>query len=226
MIKLSDREAFPCDSGVYILHFPNGKKYVGMTSRSLRVRVSHHCNAVIRGRLDTPVRFALAKYGVDAVFVSFPAVDCPLHEMEQREIRHFRAAGVKLYNMTDGGEGARGFQHSDATRAAMSNSAKRTWTQERRNKAGAVLRQPGTRERLVASQKKSWTTERRKAMGNHIRARSAKLTEDAVASIAAMLADGMSCAGIARQYGVTPEAISAIKHGKNWAHITGIKRAA
>lgn len=44
----------------------------------------------------------------------------------------------------------------------------------------------------------------------------AKLTWDQVREIKKMLSDGIKCASIARKFYVTPETISAIKHGKTW----------
>lgn len=50
--------------------------------------------------------------------------------------------------------------------------------------------------------------------GSHSRS---KLSSDAVAAIRALLSAGQKQASIAEQYGVTPQAISAINVGKNWA---------
>lgn len=45
----------------------------------------------------------------------------------------------------------------------------------------------------------------------------AKLTETDVRTIRARLATGEQCSVIGPRYGITPEAVSAIKTGKNWA---------
>jgi endogenous inhibitor of DNA gyrase (YacG/DUF329 family) len=46
-----------------------------------------------------------------------------------------------------------------------------------------------------------------------------KLKENEVIDIKKMLAEGIKRGEIASKYGVTPEAISAIKTGKNWKHV-------
>lgn len=225
MTTLAERSAFPSTPGLYVLHFPNGKKYVGVTRNSLRTRLLHHCNAALAGRTKQAVRAAIAKYGLDSVLVSFPQNDGPLLEAEKALVAAMVADGHHLYNQTDGGEGVCGFSHSPNTRKAMSSSARQSWTDERRNAASRLLRSPEVRTRMVENQKRSWTSERRARMAQMVRARSAKLDESKVGQVVKLLADGQSCASIARQYGVTPEAISAIKHGKNWSHVSGIARA-
>lgn len=50
----------------------------------------------------------------------------------------------------------------------------------------------------------------------------AKLHESDIPVIMQMLGDGATCAGIARQYDVTASAISLIKHGRSWRHVTGL----
>lgn len=226
MIKLSKDSEFPDHAGLYIFHFRNGKKYVGMTRNSIRKRILHHINAALAGRVEMPVRAALAKHGCDTVTVEVRLVEGDIAQAERDLIAHYAGQGVAIYNATEGGEGIRGFHHAPEVRAVMSERAKRTWTPERRAAASETLRRADVRERLVASQKRSWTPERRAAMGVLARKRTAKLTETTVAEIAALLNDKVSCAAIGRRYGVTPEAISAIKHGKNWSHVTGIQRPA
>lgn len=47
------------------------------------------------------------------------------------------------------------------------------------------------------------------------------LTEATVRQIKQLLADGHTHRSeIARRFGITSGAVSAIKHGRNWAHIT------
>ena len=47
------------------------------------------------------------------------------------------------------------------------------------------------------------------------------LTEAVVREIKQLLADGeIRSAEIARRFGITPGAVSSIKHGRNWAHVT------
>jgi DNA-binding CsgD family transcriptional regulator len=47
------------------------------------------------------------------------------------------------------------------------------------------------------------------------------LTDAIVREIKHLLADGeIRGAEIARRFGITPGAVSSIKHGRNWAHVT------
>ena len=53
--------------------------------------------------------------------VSFPCIsEDAAFELEKVLIKAFRDAGIQLCNCTDGGEGASGYVHTDATRAKMS----------------------------------------------------------------------------------------------------------
>jgi hypothetical protein len=225
-MPLEQRHEVPDRPGIYVFEFANGKKYVGASRLSARVRVAAHINAALAGRTKMPVRAAIAKHGLEALSVSFIACEgCPL-EAERALIARFRSEGAALYNATDGGEGIVGFSHAPEVKAAMSRAARNSWTNERRRKASETLRKPEVRERLSASQKRSWDNARRDAMARQLRDRSAKLDEASVLEIVRRLSEGQSCASLGRAFGVTPEAISAIKHGKNWGHVTGITRAA
>jgi len=50
-----------------------------------------------------------------------------------------------------------------------------------------------------------------------------KLKNEDVIKILGMIEDGLSLAEIARRYSMDSQAISQIKYGKSWRHITGIK---
>ena len=72
-------------------------------------RNAHHLNVI-------------AKYGAENIIVElFPvASELEAFELECRKIAELRAAGVKLANQTDGGEGAAGRPMSERTRVAVS----------------------------------------------------------------------------------------------------------
>lgn len=222
-VSLSDVRSLENFIGVYIMRFPNGKAYVGASRKSVRVRLMHHLNASIAGRKDLVCRAAIIKYGSDNVLVQIiPCLD-PLTE-EKKIISRLLSEGLILYNKTKGGEGTIGFSHSEETKKKMSSSAKKTWTPERRASASKKFMEPDVRERRVIAQKASWTEDRRKKMACIVRNRSAKLSESDVLNIAKMLSEGFSCASIGRKFNITAEAVSAIKFGKNWSHITGASR--
>jgi hypothetical protein len=67
-------------------------------------------------------------------------------------------------------------------------------------------------------------TDDRMAMGRHVPPKGetnggARLTEAQVQEARRMILHGVSCSEIGRRYGVTKEAIYAIKHRRSWAHL-------
>jgi len=104
--------------GAYIHARPDGEAfYVGKgkprRAQSLCARNQHH------GRI-------VAKYGRDNIIVDF--VPCESESaafaLEIEWIRTLRLFGVKLTNMTDGGEGASGCFPTEETRAKLSAASK------------------------------------------------------------------------------------------------------
>ena len=125
--------------------------------------------------------------------------------------------------LTDGGDGKPGFKWADDTRAKIVPALTASWTDARKSDARARAASPAYKSLVSASQKATWTQEKKDAQRDRMRmnAPARKLTEGDVKSIASMLNDKQTCASISRIYGVTPEAISAIKTGKNWSYVTG-----
>lgn len=80
------------------------------------------------------------KYGAKNIVVSF--IPCSSEDiafdLEVGLIKCFRRIGVKLVNLTDGGEGVSGFTPSLETRAKMSVSSKASRTMEVRAKISAT----------------------------------------------------------------------------------------
>jgi len=105
---------------LYRLTFPNGKVYIGITSRTVERRFAEHCKNATAGRPQAVSR-AIAKYGATAVMVE-TLVAAPwayLVELERRAISHFGTMGDGGYNLTLGGEGVLGLIASDETRAKL-----------------------------------------------------------------------------------------------------------
>lgn len=95
--------------------------YVGKTN-NLKRRWKEHRMAVASVS-PCPLYRALRKYGVEA-FKFEPLATYTTEEIaldnEVALIRSLRESGVKLYNLTDGGEGLSGFSPSAETRAKLS----------------------------------------------------------------------------------------------------------
>lgn len=217
-------EDAPSGPGLYEIGFPNGRAYIGMTTKSVRVRLIWHLNAARRGGSRQAVHAALAKYAGQVTFRTLHVGDGQsLHDAEVEWIAARKLSGVALYNLTTGGEGTSGFRHGPAVRVKQSVSAQKSWTEDRKRAASEALLQSATNQRLRSAQKKSWTIERRAEFGLGMRKRcpSRKLSQDDVLWVAERLRAAETCASLARCLNVTPEAISAIKTGKNWGYLTG-----
>ena len=99
---------------IYLLTFPNNKKYVGITSKTAAERFTAH--GYVTHSKRRPVNHAIHKYGKENVTVTVLATLNPTAEdydicwrmlcsAEQRMIAHYDTFGENGYNMTLGGEG-------------------------------------------------------------------------------------------------------------------------
>jgi len=125
---------------LYKLSFPNGKLYIGITSKTARQRFKEHCN-----NTKYPVNHAIKKYGKENVKLTVLAtVDNweLLYLAEQEAIEKFNTKSPNGYNLTDGGIGVLGRKHSEESKKKMSESSK------------GIYPSPETRAKLSAIQKK------------------------------------------------------------------------
>lgn len=132
-----------------LCHPEAGVRYIGLTTRTARQRLTgHFCDARRRGRL--PVHRWINKHGRDNITWSILArADSAeqLPALEVKAVAEARAAGADLLNVTDGGEGpngyvfteeqrarisasSRGRVHSEETRQRMSDRALEVWAQD------------------------------------------------------------------------------------------------
>jgi len=117
---------------IYILLFPNGKRYAGQTVRTVEERIKEHWCPPKRER-NLPVHNAMRKYGkegvkTEKVFI-FKCTQEYLDLIEDRAIEHFNTRVPYGYNLKEGGFGG---AHSEETKRKMSIShmGKRTHTQK------------------------------------------------------------------------------------------------
>jgi hypothetical protein len=108
---------------VYILRDPRTLevRYVGITTAELPIRLRRHVNAA---RIEGPTHRSNWIKGLSAAGLTpvIEAVDSGLGEWEKAEqgwIAHFRAAGARLTNGTDGGNGSLGHPCSDEYRERL-----------------------------------------------------------------------------------------------------------
>lgn len=103
-------------------------RYVGKTERKLSVRLNHHMHrALKRGWRNTHKNCwirALHREGLTPSIVAIFECDDELFlsEAEVFWIGYFRGLGFSLTNATDGGEGCRGYKHTEESRKKMSKA--------------------------------------------------------------------------------------------------------
>ena len=101
----------------------NGKKYVGQTSRELRVRWNRHC-LPYSNRDNSYLYNAICKYGRDNFSIEPVVIVGTKWEMDLYErglIKAWKLRDSRFgYNLTDGGGGMLGFRLSEETKQRMS----------------------------------------------------------------------------------------------------------
>ena len=109
---------------LYRLTSPNGKQYLGVTTQSIKRRLSQHsgCESVIGS--------ALRKYGRENFEIEILVVGAEdyIYNLEKRAIEMFGTIAPNGYNLKDGGDGG---QHTEQTRRKMSESARQSYANGR-----------------------------------------------------------------------------------------------
>jgi group I intron endonuclease len=107
---------------VYLIFCPeSGKGYVGQTVQTLEKRWYRHC-ADARKEVGYFLHRAIRKYGEDAFELSILAETDNLLELNRLETEHIKKQNTKVpngYNLTEGGEGNSGHQHTPETKAKI-----------------------------------------------------------------------------------------------------------
>lgn len=110
----------------------NGKRYVGITNKTIQKRWTRHCKDAMNGVTNLLQR-AISKYGSEAFIIVELHTYADAGEAKKDEVRLI--ADLKTfsfdadshgYNMTRGGGGAMGYRFSDEQKAKMSARAKET----------------------------------------------------------------------------------------------------
>lgn len=102
----------------------NGKVYIGITRRPLRLRVSQHKSRASTGRGSGYFHIAIRKYGFGAFEWSVLESCASIEDLQAAEIKWVKAyrsteRGMG-YNRTDGGSGVSGYQFSDEAKQKIS----------------------------------------------------------------------------------------------------------
>lgn len=112
---------------LYQISFPNGKSYIGITTKAPEHRFAEHRYSSVPSGLDNAVNRAIRKHGLANIsFRTLAIADEPsyLLDLERKAIAAYGTHGAGGYNMTAGGVGIFGYRHTAATRQAMSAKRK------------------------------------------------------------------------------------------------------
>lgn len=112
---------------VYLVtNLKNGKRYVGKTKRDLERRWYEHVYHTHGGSDEMALYRAIRKHGAES-FEKTVLEECTSEEeLDVAEKKWIRELGTfqHEYNMTEGGDGLKGYKHTEATKAKMSESRK------------------------------------------------------------------------------------------------------
>lgn len=152
---------------LYALTFPNGKKYIGITSGTLRRRVNLHRSHANTGRPGA-VYNAIRKYGAQG-FDALPLVVASdwdyLCELEQKAIAAFGSMAPGGFNLTAGGEGFRGQTFTPERRVKMSEARKGKGTGPRPHARGWSHSTEAKRKIAEAASAREFSPETRAKIG-------------------------------------------------------------
>lgn len=113
---------------IYKCLFPNGKVYIGQTSRKIDKRIKEHLRCVEmvnKTSYNQPLYRAIRKYGTENIVwesIEKCSNSIELNEREKYWIKYYNSFGCNGYNLTDGGEGVHGHLHKEETKLRISNS--------------------------------------------------------------------------------------------------------
>lgn len=211
-----------------ILNNLNDKIYIGKTS-NLEQRWKNHIKVARGGKEKYPIHFqaihaAIKKYGESnftlSVIKEFDSESESFQE-ETQIISMMRQSGVKLYNLTDGGEGLLGYKHTESAKNKISDylRTRQLTEQNKLNMSKAQIESWKTRSRTTKpcpEEVKTKISAANKGSNNG----SSKLTESDVIVIKQLLKDTKILhKEIAKTFNVSRVLITGIKSGRFWSHI-------
>lgn len=213
---------------------PDAVRYIGQTRTPPRTRLWAHINAAHKGRSHSAawIRSLLTR-GEEPLMRVLETV--PVDALTRREmalIAEYRAAGVRLTNITDGPANVvakiaawhRGRKRTAETchriSVAMSGRKRGARSESHRQSLRAAWEDPALRAAKSARMRELWADPdyRPKLMAKRAIQvpPGRKLTESQVRDVKVALAGGAAIRPLARQFGVTPPNIRAIRDGATW----------
>jgi group I intron endonuclease len=126
---------------LYRISFPNGKVYIGITSRTVKERFAEHCGKAARLDKNFAVHAAICKYGKENILLETIA-SANWDEIKAMEVSAIAEQNARVpfgYNLTDGGDGTTGIIVGKETRAMMrANNIGKKLSAETKAKIGAA----------------------------------------------------------------------------------------
>ena len=166
-------------------------RYAGVTRRKPEIRLQAHMGSARRGENTHKARWIrqlLANGMTPVMEIIDPAsAGRGWEKNEQAWIRHFRAIGCSLTNLTDGGDGAPGHAVSAETRAKLS-AASRNRSPEQRERHAQSVRDPQTKAK-VAEANRNRSAETRAKLAEACRNRSPETKARVAESMRKRMAD-------------------------------------
>ena len=216
--------------GVYsVTCLANGWVYIGST-QSIRMRWKTHKSHLRNGRHNIPqLQADWDKYGPDAFICEVVTVVPENEERRDREQEHIDArwGHGKFYNLSPSARDNTGHRFT-AEQGARVSAALAGVPKSDEHRANLWANREATPE-FVALMSRNGHMQKGRSKSEETRAKMSAtqyagrpvLTEEIVRNLKRDLAaEEMTGAQIARKYGITPGAVSSIKHGRNWAHVT------
>ena len=216
--------------GVYsVTCLANGWVYIGST-QSIRMRWKTHKSHLRNGRHNIPqLQADWDKYGPDAFICEVVTVVPENEERRDREQEHIDArwGHGKFYNLSPSARDNTGHRFT-AEQGARVSAALAGVPKSDEHRANLWANREATPE-FVALRSRNGHMQKGRSKSEETRAKMSAtqyagrpvLTEEIVRNLKRDLAaEEMTGAQIARKYGITPGAVSSIKHGRNWAHVT------
>lgn len=140
----------------------NGKKYVGQAT-DLKKRQSDW-NCLTQPYAGKAINNARAKYGLDAFDFEI-LKECDDKELDFWEKYYIKELNTKVpygYNLTEGGDGCKGYHHTEEIKKIIGNGVKKSYTEERKQYLREI--QKGKR---YSEETKRKISEARKGEKNH-----------------------------------------------------------
>lgn len=144
---------------IYMLSFPNGKRYIGQTRRSVKQRLAQHKNNAVSSRKNPLLYNAWRKHGAPEPSLVEACPDDQLNERERAWIAHYGTVEPAGYNLTTGGDAAPGIRTAESrARTSRANMGRPgTQTKEQYAKLGKAnqhhMSRPDVRARAMVTRR-------------------------------------------------------------------------